>query len=575
MIAVEIYIRVSTEEQEEGYSKFHQIKICTDHCIKKKYNIKNIIIETGSAFKGTRSKLNNFITKVTTPKNKINMLIIYSFERFSRNEKYGIECLDTLIKHNVSVESASDNLNYNNDLDKEKIKNLIQIFEGYSKTLSKKATDSYNFRKEYGLLKIRETFGFQYKDTHKTTLIANVHEQKIIKFIILLKYNICSIDDIMEILNDFNIDPKIDIKNTIVSNKNNVYNNKNISDILNLLKLYKKNENWNDSSISKILMKFQFSIEYGAIIYEKYIIFLIFILNSQSVPNYKLKQLIYILKNKILNTTIHTILQFPTIENNLCDSHNTFILSVDIIDENYILFDDILNNDTGLPVNIEINNTDMFIDNTDIINNNTNNINNNIDNVNNDIDYMVIDNINNNTNNINNNIDNVNNDIDYMVIDNINNITSILNYNNITQRGTTWTSNNIRKILECHYFINNKILKVYIYGYTDYEKRICSFIYNINKIQNNQLLIQLNNLSNDNNIKNEYIPNNNNIDKYSNEKILKILKNKKLLYKSNDWTIDNLKQVFRLKKTQDDYILNELNTLSINNDKPQNKKRKI
>ncbi len=86
-----IYTRVSSKEQEEGYSLETQNRDCTAFAQKNDYNILGHFGGTyESAKTDERKEFNRMLQFIKRSKEKISYIIVYSIDRFSRSGANGI-----------------------------------------------------------------------------------------------------------------------------------------------------------------------------------------------------------------------------------------------------------------------------------------------------------------------------------------------------------------------------------------------------------------------------------------------------------------------------------------------------
>ena len=92
-----IYTRVSSKEQEEGYSLETQLKACEEYARKNSYIIKGQFGGTyESAKTDERKEFNRMLSFVKKCPDKITYIIVYSVDRFSRSGANAIYIKDQL-----------------------------------------------------------------------------------------------------------------------------------------------------------------------------------------------------------------------------------------------------------------------------------------------------------------------------------------------------------------------------------------------------------------------------------------------------------------------------------------------
>lgn len=104
--------RVSSKEQLLGDSLKVQHNACTAFAVKKGFSIIEYFGNTHESAKEekNRKEFNKMLSFVFEPKNKIDAIIVFSYDRFSRSGLAGIEIISQLLKHDVKVYSAINGL---------------------------------------------------------------------------------------------------------------------------------------------------------------------------------------------------------------------------------------------------------------------------------------------------------------------------------------------------------------------------------------------------------------------------------------------------------------------------------
>ena len=93
-----IYCRVSTREQVENMSLPTQQKACRDYCERHGIDVDRVFVEEGESAKSAdRHELQNLLQYCRTKKNHIDYLVVYSVNRFSRNNHY-----HHVVRHHLS-----------------------------------------------------------------------------------------------------------------------------------------------------------------------------------------------------------------------------------------------------------------------------------------------------------------------------------------------------------------------------------------------------------------------------------------------------------------------------------------
>ncbi len=109
-----VYTRVSGAKQMDGLSLQVQLKGCTEYAEKYKLQIRETFGGTyESAAKDERKEFQRMITYIKTTKHKISKILVYSLERFSRNEN-SIWLSSQLRKLGIEVVSVTQPIDTSN-----------------------------------------------------------------------------------------------------------------------------------------------------------------------------------------------------------------------------------------------------------------------------------------------------------------------------------------------------------------------------------------------------------------------------------------------------------------------------
>lgn len=111
MIIVDLYIRVSTDDQNDGYSPAFQEDTLRRYCELKNYVINKVYHEDHSAKTFNRPRFNEMLINYRKQKGCVNMLLFTKWDRFSRSaaEAYGmITTLNKLGLQPVAIEQPID-----------------------------------------------------------------------------------------------------------------------------------------------------------------------------------------------------------------------------------------------------------------------------------------------------------------------------------------------------------------------------------------------------------------------------------------------------------------------------------
>lgn len=123
-----IYCRVSTDGQEQdGTSLQTQLEACMKYCHDKSYEVVYQISETWSGLSLERPKLDELRELVRSE--KVDNVVVYSLDRFSRDPVHGVILMQELEKHGVSLEAATETV------DNSEVGKLVFYIKGYAAKL--------------------------------------------------------------------------------------------------------------------------------------------------------------------------------------------------------------------------------------------------------------------------------------------------------------------------------------------------------------------------------------------------------------------------------------------------------
>ena len=106
-----IYTRVSTEEQAKtGFSLAKQESECINYAERNKFNVLKVFKEEGASAKSTnRPQLQKLIKYCIENKKSLNYIIVWKFDRFTRNLNDQFDLFAQLRKCNIKVLSVTEN----------------------------------------------------------------------------------------------------------------------------------------------------------------------------------------------------------------------------------------------------------------------------------------------------------------------------------------------------------------------------------------------------------------------------------------------------------------------------------
>ncbi|MFR7855515.1 MAG: recombinase family protein [Acutalibacteraceae bacterium] len=114
MITAACYIRVSTDDQTE-YSPDSQLKLIRDYCTKNKISLSEDLIfaEDGGKSGKNMTKRTEFMRLISLTKSKpkpFDVLLVWKFSRFARNQEESIVLKSMLKKRGIDVISVSETI---------------------------------------------------------------------------------------------------------------------------------------------------------------------------------------------------------------------------------------------------------------------------------------------------------------------------------------------------------------------------------------------------------------------------------------------------------------------------------
>ncbi len=143
MTTVAVYCRVSTDNQErEGTSLQTQLENCLTYCQSKGYDVSYRFSEAYSGLSLDRPKLDALRDLVRAE--AIDVVVIYSLDRFTRDPGHGVILQEELEKHSVTLEAVTETVE-STDLGK-----LISYIRGYASKVEAQTRANYARQKGQG-----------------------------------------------------------------------------------------------------------------------------------------------------------------------------------------------------------------------------------------------------------------------------------------------------------------------------------------------------------------------------------------------------------------------------------------
>ena len=141
-----IYCRVSTEGQEQdGTSLQTQLEACQKYCQARNYEVVSELSEAWSGLELIRPRLDDLRDLVRT--DKLDVVVVYSLDRFSRDPVHGVILMQELEKHGVNLEAATETV------DNSEAGKLIFYIKGYAAKLDAERRRDATGRGKQAMLK--------------------------------------------------------------------------------------------------------------------------------------------------------------------------------------------------------------------------------------------------------------------------------------------------------------------------------------------------------------------------------------------------------------------------------------
>ena len=141
-----IYCRVSTEGQEQdGTSLQTQLEACREYCQSRGYEVGYELSEAWSGLSLERAKLAELRELVRS--DRIDVVVVYSLDRFSRDPVHGVILMQELEKHGVTLEAATETV------DNSEVGKLVFYIKGYAAKLDAERRRDATGRGKQAMLK--------------------------------------------------------------------------------------------------------------------------------------------------------------------------------------------------------------------------------------------------------------------------------------------------------------------------------------------------------------------------------------------------------------------------------------
>jgi len=252
-IRVVLYIRVSSPEQNTNMQRL----IVENYANECDYEIIKIIEEKGSAYGTTIThNLNEFLLNLDSFES-FDKFVIYSFDRLSRNVINGIEIVQLLEQHNVTVESVADNVDYTTPFGRKCLIEKFVAAQYESDVKSFRSRETMKWKRNFGLYVGKAPYGYRIEPVHKKELIVNQNEMQIIDFIKAAQQTDVSIEEINEMFNEIKAFTKQQQNQQSENESENEHeikqepplSAKEISDLLNQTNVRKRKRSWTPTGV--------------------------------------------------------------------------------------------------------------------------------------------------------------------------------------------------------------------------------------------------------------------------------------------------------------------------------------
>ena len=141
-----IYCRVSTEGQEQdGTSLQTQLEACRKYCQARHHEVGYELSEAWSGLSLDRPKLDELRELVRSE--GIDLVVVYSLDRFSRDPVHGVILMQELEKHGVTLEAATETV------DNSEVGKLVFYIKGYAAKLDAERRRDATGRGKQAMLK--------------------------------------------------------------------------------------------------------------------------------------------------------------------------------------------------------------------------------------------------------------------------------------------------------------------------------------------------------------------------------------------------------------------------------------
>ena len=182
--------RVSSDEQSKGYSLDIQVEKLQAHCRKENIEVINVFKEDHSAKDFNRPEFKKFLQFVSRNKNKVDLLLVVSWDRFSRNVSESYAMISRLKNYGIEVQAIEQPLDLSVPENMMILAVYLSLPDIDNRRRSMKITEGVRAAKAAGRWLGPPPYGYKsIKDDVKKTIIVPNEKAAIIKEIFISLYN--------------------------------------------------------------------------------------------------------------------------------------------------------------------------------------------------------------------------------------------------------------------------------------------------------------------------------------------------------------------------------------------------
>ena len=148
-----IYVRVSSEEQTQGYSLAAQERAAEAYCEAHGWDVLQVYRDEGrSARTDNITKRPGFAAMLEdADAGRFDVIVVHKNDRFARNRRIAFETFDRLSKAGVGFVSVSENIDYSSPSGQLMLTMLVGLNQFYSDNLSEETKKGKRERKRQGI----------------------------------------------------------------------------------------------------------------------------------------------------------------------------------------------------------------------------------------------------------------------------------------------------------------------------------------------------------------------------------------------------------------------------------------